>query len=440
MMPKRNATSSWQVAALRDRQSRRCWRCAGFKVVLVDKDKHPRFHIGESLLPFNVPLFEQLGVADEVKRIGMLKLGIEFVSPYHAKRRSYLDFGDAWDKSKPYSYQVRRSEFDHILLKNAAAKGATVIEECRVTGVEFLPEGGAVVVTKAENKPVAIWRAKFFVDATGRDTFLAGKMDLKRRNPHNRSAAIYGHFTGAKRLEGKLEGNITIFWFQHGWFWFIPLSDGTTSIGAVCDPDYIKGRGATDLTQFFHDTLAMAPALMERLTGAELTHEPTATGNYSYQSTVMHGKSHIMVGDAFAFIDPVFSTGVYMAMRGGFLGADAVASALQNPAKADRAMRKFDREVRTAIKTFSWYIYRINRPAIRTLFMNPRNVLRMKEAVLSILSGEVSRRSPIHASLALFRGLYHVNNTLMKWRGIRQEPVPAAADEMAIEARQKEAA
>ena len=202
----------------------------GERVTLLEKDKHPRFHIGESLLPFNMPLFEQLGVMDEIKRIGMLKLGIELISPKHRKP-VFLNFALGWDKSFSYAYQVRRSVFDHILLKNAAAKGANVIESCRVTAAEFPPEGGVVVRAQREDGQSADWRAKFLVDASGRDTFLASRMGIKHRDRRHNSAAIFGHFTGAKRLPGEAEGHITIFWFDEGWFWFIPLSDGTTSIG-----------------------------------------------------------------------------------------------------------------------------------------------------------------------------------------------------------------
>ncbi len=412
----------------------------GFDVALADKDIHPRFHIGESLLPYNVPLFETLGVAEEVKRMGMLKLGIEFVSPYHEKGTQCLEFGRSWDKAKSYSYQVRRSEFDHILLKNAAAKGAHVSEGCRITDVEFLPEGGAVVAGRDAVGNACTWRARFFVDATGRETLLAGKMQLKRRNRRNNSAAIYGHFTGAKRLEGDKEGNISIFWFDGGWIWFIPLSDGTTSIGAVCRPEYIKTR-KTDLTQFLQDTIALAPPLADRLEHAQLMGEPTATGNYSYSSSRMSGPSYLMVGDAFAFVDPVFSSGVYLAMRSGSLGADVVTECLRNPANAARAKRRFSRDVRYAIKTFSWFIYRINRPAIRNLFMNPQNILRMEEAVLSLLAGDVSPRSPIHTRLRLFKGVYYMNAAILKLRGIKPEAVHSGqAAPMAKEAAEMEAA
>lgn len=382
----------------------------GRRVVLLEKDRHPRFHIGESLLPLNLPLFDRLGVRNEIERIAMFKYGVEFVSPYHGRNVTY-DFANAWDKSLPYAYQVRRSDFDHILLKNAAAKGAEVVEDCRVGAVEFPRAGGAVVAASRGDGAMRRWAADFLVDASGRDTFLAGRLGLKRRNRRHSSAAIFGHFAGARRLEGKAEGNISIFWFDQGWFWFIPLADGTTSVGAVCPPHYIKSRKA-DLDDFFMSTIALCPEIADRLKEARLVAPVTATGNYSYSAERMTGQSFILVGDAFAFIDPVFSTGVYLAMTMAFLGADAVEACLRAPRSAARILRRYEAEARRGLAAFTWYIYRIREPAFRNLFMSPRNYLRMEEAVLSLLAGDIFGHSPIGLRLACFKILYYATRLL----------------------------
>lgn len=382
----------------------------GYKVILLEKDRHPRFHIGESLLPLNLPLLEKLGVLEEVERVGMLKYGAEFVSPQHNKAITF-DFANAWDKSKPYAFQVRRSEFDHILIRNAAAKGATVVEGCKVTGVEFPKAGGAVAAARDEDGAIRTVRARFLVDASGRDTLLASRFGIKKRNRKHNSAAMFGHFTGAHRLPGKAEGNISVFWFDHGWFWFIPLADGTTSVGAVCWPYYIKSR-KTDQMTFFKETIALCPALAERLKDAELTGQVTGTGNFSYQADRMTGPDYLMLGDAFAFIDPVFSTGVYLAMNSAFRGAEAVDTCLRQPERAELALRSFESEIRRGIGTFSWYIYRVTTPAMRNLFMGPRNVFRVEEALLSLLAGDVFRPSPIRSRLRIFKAIYYMNAAL----------------------------
>ncbi len=378
----------------------------GHRVVLVEKDQHPRFHIGESLLPHNLPLLDRLGVRAQVETTAQHKHGIEFVSPFHGKSVRYA-FAKAWDKRFPYAFQVRRSTFDHILLQNAAAKGAEVIEECRVTGVEFPAAGQPIVTARSKDGTEHTWRAGFVVDASGRDTVLASQMDTKARNPRNDSAAVYGHFTGARRLEGQAEGHITIVWFDHGWFWFIPLADGTTSIGAVCPAAFFKTRG-TDLKTFLMGLIASSPEMSSRLAQAELVGEVTGTGNYSYGSKTSSGPNFLMAGDACAFVDPVFSTGVYLAMQSGFWAADAVDDCLRKPHTAARALKRYDAATEKARASFTWFIYRIREPAMRNLFMSPRNIFRMEEAVLSLLAGGMFDGWAIKLRLYMFRAIYYV--------------------------------
>ncbi|HLJ65173.1 MAG TPA: NAD(P)/FAD-dependent oxidoreductase, partial [Stellaceae bacterium] len=375
----------------------------GFDVVVAEKDRHPRFHIGESLLPLNLPLFERLGLSEQIAAIGMPKFGAEFVSPQHEKSVTY-EFAGAWHKDRPHAYQVRRSVFDHLLLKNAVAKGARLFEECRVLEVDF-PEGeGGGVIAEAQvgEGEVLSFKARFLVDASGRDTFLANRFNIKNRNRQHESAALFGHFTGARRLQGRAEGNISICWFEHGWFWFIPLADGTTSVGAVCRPPYFKTR-KSDLRTFFMETIAQCPEVAQRLKDATLASEVIATGNYSYRARQMMGERYLMVGDAYAFIDPMFSSGVYLAMNSGFLGAETVEAILRDPARAGIARRRFDSEIRRGLDTFSWFIYRATAPSFRALFMAPRNIFRVVEALISLLSGDVFGRAPIGPSLAAFK-------------------------------------
>jgi flavin-dependent dehydrogenase len=393
----------------------------GRHVVMAEKAHHPRFHIGESLLPSNVALFERLGLRAEVERIGMPKWGVEFVSQEYS-HASRVEFADAWDKSMPYAWQVRRSQLDDMLFRNAAARGAATLEGCHVR--EFRLEGAHVLVEAAmEDGAPRRWRARFLVDASGRDTFLGNKLRLKRRNPRHASTALFGHFTGARRLEGKLEGNISIFWFPHGWFWFIPLADGTTSVGAVCWPYYLKSR-ATPLEQFFADTIALCPKLEERLQGAALVDGAVhATGNYSYDSAQSTGERYVMLGDAFTFIDPVFSSGVYLAMHSAFDGAELVAACLDRPHEAAAARRAFERTMRIGPREFSWFIYRATNPTMRGLFMHPRNPLRMKEALLSLLAGDLYRGMPWRRSLRALKGVYYLNaivHPLRAWRAWRE--------------------
>ena len=390
----------------------------GHRVALLEKARHPRFHIGESLLPANLPLFDRLGVRAEVEAIGMQKWGAEFVSPWHEHPQNF-EFADAWDKSMPCAYQVRRSEFDALLIRNAARKGAHVVEGCRVREVDFLPnDEGAIVRAEHDDGRSVTWQCRFLIDASGRDTFLGNRFQAKQRNPRHNSAALYGHFRGARRHTGKMEGHITIFWFEHGWFWFIPLADGTTSIGAVTWPAYLKTR-QKPVRDFFLDLIAQCPTLAARLQEAELVSEVEATGNFSYSCDRSHGPNYLLLGDAYAFIDPVFSSGVMLAMNSAFVGADAVDVCLRQPEKAARALRHFDRTMKHGPKEFSWFIYRVTNPTMRDLFMSPRNVFRVKEALLSVLAGDIFGKTPIWPSLWMFKTIYYLSSLANLKRTIR---------------------
>ena len=387
----------------------------GHKVVLLEKSHHPRFHIGESLLPANLPLFEKMGIADDIKAIGMFKPGAEFVSPHHDDSQVF-HFAQAWDKSMPHAYQVERSAFDHILIRHAQRKGATVHEGCKVTTVDFLAEGGAHVTGRHDNGQDQRWKARFVVDASGRDTFLANRFKTKQRNPRHNSAALYGHFSHARRNPGQAEGNITVFWFDHGWFWFIPLVNGLTSVGMVTWPYHMKTRGRRSLQQFLMDNIAACPDLDARLHDASPANEVEATGNFSYQSRQSHGQDYLLLGDAFAFIDPVFSSGVWLAMHGGVVGADTIDTCLKNPSAKAEALKHFDRQMRRGPREFSWFIYRVTNPIMRDFFMGPRNIFRVQEALLSVLAGDVFGKTPIWRSIFIFKMLYYVANLMQPRR------------------------
>jgi len=391
----------------------------GRDVVLLEKSHHPRFHIGESLLPANVALFDQLGLREQVEAIGMQKYGIEFVSPDH-EHRSYIEFADAWDKTMPYAWQVRRSVLDEMLFRNAAARGADAREGCKVREVAFDADGASIDAI-ADGGAKLRFRARFVVDASGRDTFLANKLRCKEKNPRHNTSALFGHYTNARRLEGKREGNITIIWFQHGWFWFIPLADGTTSVGAVCWPYYLKSRDKP-LKEFFADTIALCPELEDRLKNASLVGDTVhATGNYSYEARVSSGERYLLLGDAYTFIDPMFSSGLYLAMHSAFDGADVIATCLDRPARdAARARKHFHKTMLKGPREYAWFIFRVCNPTLRQMFMYPANPLRVKEALLSLLAGDLYGRTPIQPSLWALKAIYYlvsIRSLRRSWTG-----------------------
>ena len=210
------------------------------------------------MLPINLPILERLGVLEEVRRIGIVKHAAEFVSDRYAHRLQVFRFSKAMNNRYPYAFEVRRFEFDHVLLQNSVAAGVDVHEGVQVHDVDFHDDGPNIVRATGNDGVPCEWRAGFVVDASGRDTLISRKMGWKKKSDKHNSAAVFGHFDDVVRRSGEDEGNISIYWFKHGWFWMIPLRDGTMSVGAVCWPEYLKTR-RTSLAEFLAQTITVVP-------------------------------------------------------------------------------------------------------------------------------------------------------------------------------------
>lgn len=381
----------------------------GLDVVIVEKERHPRFHIGESLLPQSLPLLEELGALDGVREIGVPKAAAEFVSE-DGSREAVFEFRRALLGGPPGAFQVRRSEFDKLLFDNAVAAGATPLEETTATVLE-LGEEGALVRTGDAAGRATDWRAGFLVDASGRSTVTSKLLRQKCPDPRNTSAAIFGHFTGVPRLPGERGGNIRIHLTKPGWMWQIPLRDGVTSIGLVAPGDYLQQRGA-GIEEFFAAHCARHPGVSAVLGDARRVGALHSTGNFSYRATAASGPGHIKVGDAYGFIDPIFSTGVHLALTSAKDAARAVAAILENPARRAGALAAYDRGIERRMSFVSWFIYRIHDPTFRRLMLNPRDVLGVEKSVISLLAGDFRRDPRLRARIALFKLIHYTLRTI----------------------------
>ena len=377
----------------------------GYRVVALEKAHHPRFHIGESLLPMNLPLFERLGVLDKVRALGVYKRGADFEADNERGYNTFA-FDRALGNSPPHAYQVWRQDFDRMLFEHARACGASAREGHEALALEQRGPRDTRLEVRTDDGGSYRIEARYLIDASGRDTFLAGRKKLRRKNPLHQSAAIFGHFRGAAARAGGDAGNISMYRFEHGWMWMIPLPEGVMSVGAVCWPDYLKQRKGRTV-EFLLETLQRNPALWQRMQRAELIGgEVRVTGNYSYDSSCMGGPGWVLVGDAFAFIDPVFSSGVYLAMSGAEQAAQVVDVALREPAAEPALLRRLEKRQRAGMERFSFFIYRFNEPVMRDMFRSPRNALRLEQGVISMLAGDLFDTPRVLWRLQLFKLVY----------------------------------
>jgi flavin-dependent dehydrogenase len=376
----------------------------GRDVVVLEKERFPRFHIGESLLPLNLPLFARLGLAEEVDRIGVYKPGAEVVSDEHARTTTFR-FDRNPHLSVDYSYHVRRAEFDKLLLDNSRRLGATVLEGVRATAIERRTEGDHRVTALGPDGVASTWIPRFLVDASGRDTLLLRHLGLKRVDKRNNTAAVFGHFRNVTRRSGSAEGMITMHLVPHGWFWMIPLPDEIMSVGLVGTGLFFKTRTA-DLGSFFARAVAASPSVAERMRNAESIGPLVATANYSYASPRYAGDGYILIGDAAAFIDPLFSSGVMMAMSSAAFAADVVHAWLDDRKSGERLMRIYEYRLRRGLNSLSWLIYRINRPVLRDIFMSSFDLFNTRNGLLAILAGDFYKRQRLLSPLRRLQLVY----------------------------------
>ena len=375
----------------------------GLRVTLVEKSRHPRFHIGESLLPMNMPIFERLGVFDQVMAIGRRKLGADFPSP---NERGYntFQFARTLNPGTGYAVQIRREDLDQLLFRRAAACGAETHEATEVLRIDFAAAAATARLRQADGTERDL-RVDYVVDATGRNTLLGTALRLKRKHQRHQSAALFAHFSGVQRREGGDEGNISIYRFPAGWVWMIPLPGDCMSIGAVCYPEYLKERRGSN-AEFLLATLSRIPGARDRIQGARIIGNLHATGNYSYSCSRMSGHRWLMVGDAFAFLDPIFSSGVYLAMNSAERAAEVVAGALREPQREAALQRHYARYVRRGLGEISWFIFRFTSPAMTRLFAHPRDTLQVERAMVSMLAGDVFNSPRVWWRLQLFKLIY----------------------------------
>lgn len=390
----------------------------GWRVAMLEKSRHPRFHIGESLLPANIPLFEEIGALEKLRALGRLKLGADF--PRDDGSYYTFRFDRALGDTPPYSFQVKREDMDRMLFEHARANGVDAREQTAVERVEF-DDAGITAHIDAGGAQSTL-RARYLVDASGRDTLLGKQLKLVERNDRHQSAAMFAHYRGVAYNPDDPGGNIiSVNRFAHGWAWFIPLPDGTTSVGCVCKPGYLKTRQGANNDDFMARTLAIVPGAGRRMTDAERVSPVRFTGNYSYACKRMAGHRWILIGDAWAFLDPVFSSGVFLSMYSARRALEVVDGALREPAREAALQKRYARHLRQGYARFAWFIYRFNSPVMKALFADPRNVMQVEQGVISMLAGDVFDNRLVLSKLRIFKTIYAIASliNLRRWAADR---------------------
>ena len=372
----------------------------GRRVLLLERETFPRFHIGESQLPWSAEVFTALGIDASIRGAGFVeKWGASFMNA-DGSVEQYVDFSDAVETPRPQTYQVERSEFDGILLDSAKKSGADVRQPAQAVSTAF-DESGATV-TYEQNGIRREARVAVVVDASGRSGFLARRQSSRRFDAALRNVALHAHFEAVSRSSGRRAGDIVIVMRpDRGWFWFIPLSDTITSVGVVLPKDahVASDRSLEDALDHY---VSQTPAAAERMVNARRTSPARFDADYSYDSSELAGRRWLLVGDAGVFLDPVFSTGVLLAMQSGLEAADAINDALVAGDWSHPHIARYARVVRRRYQFFRRFVVGFYDPSFRDLFLASGAPLGIREAVLSVLAGNWRPSIATRLRIALF--------------------------------------
>lgn len=362
-------------------------------VLVLERSSIPRFHVGESLIPETYWSLKRLGLIDKLKASAFpKKYSVQFVSDgWKESAPFYFDAHNPHESSQ--TWQVERADFDKMLLENAVSRGATVRMHAQVLEVTFESQRAVGVKVKLTNSDDSTTtgeiRSQVLIDCSGTSAFLANRLKLRTSDPHLKKGTIWTYFKGAKRDTGKDEGATLIMQTEgkKSWFWYIPLRDDVVSVGCTGAMNYMFPAGATP-EETFHRELQRCPAMQKRLENADQTLNYFTTKDYSYRSTQAAGDGWVLCGDAFGFIDPVYSSGVFLALKGGEYVADAVDQALQQGDTSAAALGCWQAEYTAGLENFRKLVYAFYAPGFSFgtfLKSHPQ----FHENVVDILIGDV---------------------------------------------------
>ncbi len=361
----------------------------GLRVLIVEKERFPRFHIGESLLPAGNSILREIGAWEKIEAAGFQrKYGAEFLVGNGSALPKRVEFAQGLLPGLEYTYQVERSRFDELLLRHAGAAGCEVREETRATGAQELGADGYEVTLQSAGGTASTIRCSWVLDASGRDTLFAKPLKLNKTEPIlAKRIAIYAHFRGVQRAEGKAAGNIVIVRHGEGWFWMIPLDARRTSIGLVTTSTRMKAARLKP-AELFEQIVGESPRLARLMDGAEAMTDFHVTGDYSYRARTFADRRLLLVGDAAGFLDPMFSTGVYVALFSARLAArEVLAAHRRGRALSAWAQRRYTRRLGANLALFEQLVLAFYDNDSFSVFMDRMPPLGLARAINSIVAG-----------------------------------------------------
>jgi flavin-dependent dehydrogenase len=389
----------------------------GLKVAIFEQERFPRFHVGESLLPANIPIFDHLGCHDAVRQAGFItKPGATLYDEYEG--RVCTSFAFPHLPFQPASaYNVVRAEFDDLLLRHAEKAGATVYREHVVKHTRREPDKVAIQV-QAPGCHVHEVQASLLIDASGRAAFASKAIGKREPLPDLGKVALFAHFRAMKREADVPEGNIRLHLVPQGWLWRIPFANGVDSVGSVLHAQVVKARSGS-IEALFEEALAASPRLTDALAGAQRITPVHTSANFSYQVSPFVADRYVAIGDASGFIDPIFSTGVFLAMRSAELAASDILRAFAAQDFSARRFRLYTRRLRRGIAAFLPFIQRFYEPAFLDLLFTPAPPWQLDKPVLWVLSGAVFDHRPLllRLGLNLFFGIMHIRRATRRFSG-----------------------
>jgi flavin-dependent dehydrogenase len=364
---------------------------AGRRVVVLERDKFPRFHIGESLLPFSTQAFDRLGVREKLNRTFLPKHGGEIMAACGTKRITFY-FKDGYKASRDRAYQVTRSEFDKLLLDHSRENGAEVREETEVRKIDFSDESVTLTISQrvegnAEARHSEKIDARYLLDCSGRQTILGNFFRLKKSYDHLQKFSVFAHYENVNRPPG-IDG--TLIRMVRGldrWFWMIPLTATRMSIGVVMDTVTFRAL-KLPAEQALEQCIAEQPLLLAEMGNAERVSPVYSAGDYSYRNRKLFGDRWLLAGDAAGFIDPVFSSGVFLAIMSAEKAADALHEVLRDKSRKARLFRDYSRRVNRVMDVYLTFVSAWYRgKEFIEVFLNPTETLQLAPAVNAVLAG-----------------------------------------------------